>query len=150
MPPPAARSRPPPPGTDRDGASSLPSPGTQKARRSAGLRSEVELTGALSEPRNLSIWRRGAKRNAALVASGASPAPFRPLRRANGWVWQAIREVLGESEEPMSPAQIHLAVGVKLDQYVSKSTIKNELRRQLGRASSPLRQSESGQYGLVV
>lgn len=105
--------------------------------------------GALSEPRNLSIWRRGAKRNAALVASGASPAPFRPLRRANGWVWKAIREVLSEFGEPMSPAQIHLAIGIKLDQYVSKSTVKNELRRQIRRDSSSLKQRDDGRYSLI-
>lgn len=104
--------------------------------------------GALSEPRNLSIWRRGAKRNAALAASGSSPAPFRPLRRANGWVWKAIREALDESVEPMSPAQIHLVIGIKLDQQVSKSTIKNELRRQISRENSVLRQDRGGGYWL--
>lgn len=112
--------------------------------------SVVELTGALSEPRNLSIWRRGAKRNAALLASGDCPAPFRPLRRANGWVWQAIREVLTEAEMPMSPAQIHLAICVKLDQRVSKSTIKNELRRQVVRHGPSLMQGDDGLYRLAA
>lgn len=105
--------------------------------------------GALSEPRNLSIWRRGAKRNTALVAIGTSSTPFRPLRRANGWVWQAIRGVLTESGEPMRPAQIHLAIGVKLDQYVSKSTIKNELRRQATRPLPGLLQAPGGGYFLA-
>ncbi len=44
----------------------------------------------------------------------------------------------------MSPAQIHLAIGVKLDQYVSKSTIKNELRRQVVRQDPSLIQNDNG------
>lgn len=85
-----------------------------------------------------------------MLASGATPTPFRSLRRANGWVWQAIREVLDESGEPMSPAQIHLAIGIKLDQYVSKSTIKNELRRRIARQDDALWQGDDGRYRLAT
>lgn len=49
----------------------------------------------------------------------------------------------------MSPAQIHLAVGVKLDQCVSKSTIKNELRRQVVRQDPSLIQSDDRLYRLA-
>lgn len=49
----------------------------------------------------------------------------------------------------MSPAQIHLAIGAKLDQHVSKSTIKNELRRRIARPGIWLKQSEDGRYSLI-
>ncbi|MFT4034862.1 MAG: hypothetical protein QM679_04735 [Patulibacter sp.] len=56
--------------------------------------------------------------------------------------------MLDASDEPMSPAQIHLAVGVKLDQHVSKSTIKNELRRRLRVLGTELAQHIDGGYSL--
>lgn len=70
-----------------------------------------------------------------------------PLRQ--GWVWPAIRRVLAAADAPMRPVAIYAAVVDDLDRPVSKSTIKNELRRRLAMTPLELCQEDSG-YGLIA
>ena len=76
-------------------------------------------------------WERLVRRLA--ESPGRTPAEpvNRKLPRRQGWVWPAIRRVLAAADAPMRPVAIYAAVADDLDTPVSKSTIKNELRRRL-------------------
>jgi hypothetical protein len=78
----------------------------------------------------------------------ADPIARKKPRAAQSWVWPAIRRVLAEADGPMQPIAIYAAVVEDLDTRVSKSTIKNELRRRLGIKPVELRQDEGG-YSLL-
>jgi hypothetical protein len=109
----------------------------------------VELAGALSEPREHARWERLARR---LVASpGRTPAEplSRTLPRRQGWVWPAIRRVLATTDGPMRPVAIYAAVVEDLDRPVSKSTIKNELKRRLTVLPLELGQNNYAAYFLI-
>ncbi len=72
----------------------------------------------------------------------------RSVRKRQGWVWPAITAVLQAAEQPLTPSVIYARVAEVEDGRVSKSTIKNELRRQLDKPESALLQDDSGRYSL--
>jgi len=111
--------------------------------------SHIELAGALSEPREQVRWERLVRRIA--ESPGRTPAePLnRKLPRRQGWVWPAIRRVLAAADPPMQPVAIYAAVVANLDTPVSKSTIKNELRRRLTMLPLKLGQDASSGYFLI-
>jgi hypothetical protein len=110
----------------------------------------IELIGALSEPRKRASWARLAKRLAELRALPTDELRRRKrTRAAQGWVWPAIRRVLSDAKEPMQPVAIYAAVVEDLDTRVSKSTIKNELRRRLAMKPNELEQNDAAAYSLV-
>ena len=73
----------------------------------------------------------------------------RKLPRRQGWVWPAIRRVLAAADGPMQPVAIYAAVVDDLDTPVSKSTIKNELRRRLTMLPLELGQDNHAAYFLI-
>ncbi len=108
----------------------------------------VELAGALSEPRGQARWERLIRRLA--ESPGQTPAaPNRTLPRRQGWVWPAIRRVLAAADGPMRPVGIYAAVVEDLDAVVSKSTIKNELRRRVTMLPLELGQDIDAAYFLI-
>jgi hypothetical protein len=64
-------------------------------------------------------------------------------------VWPAIRGVLAAVDAPMRPIEIYEAVVDDLDRPVSKSTIKNELRRRLTMVPLELGQDVDSGYFLI-
>jgi hypothetical protein len=108
----------------------------------------IELAGALSEPQAQARWQRLGRRLA--ESSGRAPAEsvYRQLPRRQGWVWPAIRRVLAAADAPMRPVEIYAAVVVDLDTPVSKSTIKNELRRRLTMEPLELHHDDEARYSL--
>jgi hypothetical protein len=72
----------------------------------------------------------------------------RQLPRRPGWVWPAIRRVLGAVDAPMRPIEIYEAIVDDLDTPVSKSAVRNELRRPLAIEPAELWQNETGAYML--
>jgi hypothetical protein len=111
----------------------------------------IELAGALSEPREQARWERLVRRLAESPAerrlrqsTGRSPGVG-----AQGWVWPAIRRVLAAADEPMRPVAIYAAVVEDLDTAVSKSTVKNELRRRLAMEPRELAQNDASAYYLL-
>jgi hypothetical protein len=57
--------------------------------------------------------------------------------------------VLAAADAPMQPVAIYAAVVDDLDTPVSKSTIKNELRRRLTMVPLELRQDGDSAYSLI-
>jgi hypothetical protein len=82
---------------------------------------------------------------------GSEPAQraIREVPPRQGWVWPAIRRVLATADEPLPPVAIYAAVVEDLDTQISKSTIKNELRRRLTTTPSELAQNRAGGYVLI-
>jgi hypothetical protein len=74
----------------------------------------------------------------------------RTLAPRQGWVWPAIRRVLATADAPIRPVDIYVALVDDLDRPVSKSTIKNELRRRLTMVPLELAQDDGAAYFLVV
>jgi hypothetical protein len=112
-------------------------------------RLQIELAGALSEPREQARWERLVRRLS--ESSGRTPAGLvnRTLPRRQGWVWPAIRRVLAAADGPMRPVAIYAAMVEDLDTPVSKSTIKNELRRRLTMLPLELAQDQQAAYFLI-
>ena len=73
----------------------------------------------------------------------------RTLPRRQGWVWPAIRRVLPAADAPMQPVAIYAAVVDDLDRPISKSTIKNDLRRRLTIVPLKLRHDGNSGYSLI-
>lgn len=122
---------------------------TAKPTSRATSRTKIELAGALSEPREQVRWERLARR----LDDSPGRTPAKPRNRRlpwrQGWVWPAIRRVLAAADTPMRPIEIYAAVIEDLDIPVSKSTIKNELRRRLTMAPLELGQDASSGYFLI-
>lgn len=123
-------------------------PQRNRARRS-GPCSSIGLAGALSEIREQTRWTKLADRLARLDGTIPAPAPTPPpIARRQGWVWPAIQRVLAAADRPMHPVEVYAAVVEDLDTRLSKSTIKNELRRRLAIVPCELEQNAGGAYAL--
>lgn len=103
--------------------------------------------GAVCKPVTLRTWTRANAYSSGL-SELAKTRTERSIARRQGWVWPAIRAVLLESERPLSPAEIHVAVATAMNDHVAKSTIKNELRRRLRAPRSELAQDIDGGYSV--
>lgn len=106
----------------------------------------VGFHGALSNPKALRQWRRLLAMRPGAMAR--KPVP-KATRRRQGWIWPAIAAVLSEADEALKPATIYERIVQREVGPVSKSSIKGELRRQLGNPDSRLRQDLSGSYSLL-
>lgn len=111
--------------------------------------SRIELAGALSEPRAQGRWERLGRRLSDSPGRPPAEPVDRQLPRRQGWVWPAIRRVLATADAPMRPVAIYAAVVADLDTPVSKSTIKNELRRRLAMEPPELGQNGESGYFLI-
>ena len=109
----------------------------------------IELAGALSEPREQARWERLARRMTESPRRTPREPVDRKLPRRQGWVWPAIRRVLAAADAPMRPVAIYAAVADDLDTPISKSTIKNELRRRLTMVPLELGQDDDSGYSLI-
>lgn len=103
--------------------------------------------GAVCNAVTLRAWTR-ANVDRSGLSRGAEPRVERSIARRQGWVWPAIRGVLLDSDRPLSPAEIHVAVARMMNDRVAKSTIKNELRRRLRPPETELAQDLDGRYSV--
>jgi hypothetical protein len=111
--------------------------------------SMVGFAGAPSNQETVAKWERLAEKKRDLLAGvDVANLPKRVSSRRQGWVWPASQEVLEPAPEPLRVSAIYALVAGSMDGPVSKSTVKGELRRQLKREGSGLRQNEVGRYFL--
>lgn len=85
---------------------------------------------------------------------GPPSGPYRPSptrhRRRVGEVSRAIAQVLADSDDDLTTAEIRAAVERLLGEPVRPSTIKNCLARSAARGDGPFRRVSRGRYRFVA
>jgi hypothetical protein len=110
----------------------------------------VERTGARWNPYSAEGLAKAARVRAAALASDRRPMRAGVQRRPRqGEIVQTIIEVLGESDAPLRPVEIHQAVEARLGRAVGLHTVVGRLSAGAANVRSPIVRIARGRYALI-